>query len=236
MRRSAILLSTNRKTVVRKMIVLGRYCEQLIYKKNHEFPQAEVIEFDDQETFEHSKLKPLSILAMVESGSRRILGWNVSIMPSKGLLAKKSRAKYGKRSDDRKENRNKLFKLLKPHIAANAVLKSDQNPHYGPAVREHFPYAEHLTYKGRRGCVVGQGELKAGGFDELFTLNHTFAMFRDNLKRLARKTWCTTKSLERLNLQIAMYVFYHNYRLIPQMEDSKFRSAVSGLFDRSFNN
>ena len=200
-------------------MILGSYCEKLIYQGNHMFPPSKIIEFDDQETFEHSKLKPLSILALVESGTRRVLGWNVSVMPCKGLLAKKSRAKYGKRIDERKENRNDLFKLLKPHIAPNVVFKSDKNPHYGPSVKEHFPEAEHLTYKGRRGCVVGQGELKSGGFDELFTLNHTFAMFRDNLKRLARKTWCTTKLKERLNLQIAMYVFYHNYRLIPQLEN-----------------
>ena len=200
------------------MIILGRFCEQLIYEKNYLFPPSCEVEFDDQETFEHTILKPLSILAMVETGTRRVLGWNVSVMPSKGLLAKKSRAKYGKRDDERKDNRNALFELLKPHIVVNAVLKSDQNPHYGPSVREHFPEAKHLTYKGRRGCVVGQGELKSGGFDELFTLNHTFAMFRDNLKRLARRTWCTTKLKERLNLQIVMYVYYHNYRLIPQID------------------
>jgi hypothetical protein len=47
---------------------------------------------------------------------------------------------------------------------------------------------------------VGQGELKRGGFDPLFSLNHTAAMFRDRLKRLSHRTWCTTKRPDRLQL------------------------------------
>jgi len=47
------------------------------------------------------------------------------------------------------------------------------------------------TTKGRRECVVGQGELKGGGFDPLFSLNHTCAMIRAHVSRLFRRTWNT---------------------------------------------
>jgi hypothetical protein len=57
---------------------------------------------------------------------------------------------------------------------------------------------------------VGQGELKRGGFDPLFSLNHTAAMFRDRLKRLSRRTWCTTKRPDRLQLLLDLYAWYHN--------------------------
>lgn len=69
------------------------------------------------------------------------------------------------------------------------------------------------TYKCRRGCVVGQCELKRGGFDPLFSLNHTATMLRDHIKRLARRTWCTPKRLERLQHFLDMYAFYHNESL-----------------------
>lgn len=95
----------------------------------------------------------------------------------------------------------------------NVVIKSDENPHYPPLIRELFPRGEHLRYKGRRGCVVGQGELKRGGFDPLFSLNHTAAMFRANVNRLFRRTWCTTKKREALTAHLALYSLYHNQNL-----------------------
>ena len=223
MRRSARLLKTNRKTVVRKFLVLGKFCDQKLASDRAFFAPASEVEFDDLETFVHTKMKPLSVLMVVESGTRHILGWSVATMAAKGRLAKASVKKYGKQRDERKFKRDQLFMDLKPHIEPWAIIKSDQNPHYSSEVKKHFPFAEHKTFKGRKGCVVGQGELKGGGFDPLFTLNHTFAMFRDNMKRLSQQTWCTTKKKDRLHLHIAMYVMWHNYGLIPQIENPEVR-------------
>ncbi len=39
-------------------------------------------------------------------------------------------------------------------------------------------------------------------------------MLRANLNRLFRKTWNTTKKLERLNYHLAIYSWYHNFKLI----------------------
>ncbi len=58
-----------------------------------------------------------------------------------------------------------------------------------------------------------QGELKRGGFDPLFALNHTCAMFRDHLKRLSRRTWCTTKRASCLQDLLYVYAWFHNERL-----------------------
>ena len=49
-------------------------------------------------------------------------------------------------------------------------------------VAEIFPRVYNDRSKGRKPDVVGQGELKAGGFDSLFALNHSCAMIRDNIK------------------------------------------------------
>ena len=171
------------------------------------------MQFDDIETFEHSKMKPISITLAVESGSRKILGFEVSSMPCKGHLAKRAREKYGKRSDDRRKARSNLFTKIKELIAEGAVIKSDMNPHYPPDVRQHFPNSVHVVTKGRRGCVTGQGELKACGFDPLFSFNHTAAMYRANVNRLFRRTWNTTKKMERLEFHIALYALFHNVYL-----------------------
>ena len=210
---SARMLNINRKTVVRKFLLHGQECEEVLRDMTRNGAIASTMEFDDLECFEHTKLKPLSITLAVEHRTRRILGFEVSRMPAKGRLAELSRKKYGQRIDERAKGRDNLFRNISCHIANDALIKSDQNPHYPNDIKKHFPNATHQTTKGRRGCVVGQGELKKIGFDPLFSLNHTCAMLRANINRLLRKTWCTTKKPERLKLHIAIYAVAHNKHL-----------------------
>jgi hypothetical protein len=195
-------------------LFLAEQSELKLKQHNLLFPKASIIEFDDLETFEHTKCKPLSITLAVEFQTRRILGFEVSSMPPKGKLARQAMKKYGPRRDERKQGREKLFKSLSSLVSENAVIKSDQNPHYPEDVKRHFPLATHEAYKGQRGSIVGQGELKKVRFDPLFSLNHTCAMLRANINRLARKTWCTTKLPQRLKAHIAIYAIYHNLYLI----------------------
>ena len=174
---------------------------------------AVIIEFDDLETFEHTKCKPLSITLAVESNTRRILSFHVAQMPAKGPLAAISRKKYGLRKDMRKLGRIELFKELLPLVRPTAIIKSDQNPHYAAEVKKFFPLADHQTFKGRKSAVTGQGELKKIGFDPIFSLNHTCAMLRANINRLFRRTWCTTKKMDCLYAHVAIYALFHNLKL-----------------------
>ena len=214
-RRAALDLKVNRKTVVRKFHFLGLWAQILQREINLRFHKpVQIMEFDELETIEHSKCKPLSVHLAVESGTRRILGFRVASMPAKGPLAKVARAKYGKRKDERKKSRTELFKEIKVLLDPNAQIRSDENPNYPADVKVHFPDSTHTRFKGKRGCVTGQGELKKIGFDPLFSLNHTCAMLRANINRLFRRTWCTTKKKERLEIHIAIYVLRHNLDLI----------------------
>jgi transposase-like protein len=213
-RRLALNLRVNRKTIVRKFLLIGEASIEQLLETNKLEAKALNVQFDDLETIEHSKCKPLSVTMAVEADTRRILSFRVARMPAKGLLAEISRKKYEPRKDERPKAREELFTELKDLVSEYALFKSDMNPHYGPDVKKHFPKSEHQTFKGRRGCVVGQGELKAGGFDPIFSLNHTFAMTRANMNRLFRRSWCTTKLPERLTLHFAMYAVFHNLFLI----------------------
>ena len=212
--RAAWILNLNRKTVVRKLLFLSAQAELRLQKQLSTHLPSKVIEFDDMETFEHSKCKPVSITLAVESGTRKILGLEVARMPAKGPLAARSRRKYGPRPDERPRARRRLFQRILPLVAQSAEIKSDENPHYPCDVGKFFPGRTHKTFKGRRGCVVGQGELKRIGFDPLFSLNHTCAMFRDNVSRLIRRTWCTTKRIDRLRAHLILYAEFHNDTLI----------------------
>jgi hypothetical protein len=213
-RRSARLLNVSRRTIEKKLVFLGTLAKEEFAAHNLTFPKTEVVQFDDLETFEHTKCKPLSVTLAVDSKTRRILGFEVARMPAKGKLAKIALKKYGRRIDRRFEARRRLFLKLKPLVLETAIFKSDQNPHYPAQLKKYFPHSTHQTCKGQRGSTVGQGELKKIRFDPIFSLNHTCAMLRANMNRLFRKTWCTTKSPKNSDLHLAMYSVFHNKRLI----------------------
>lgn len=215
--RIAKVLHLDRKTVVRTMLLeaLNSYYDYRV--SNFKRGKAKVVQFDDLETFEHTKCKPLSITLAVEEKTRRILGFEVSRMPAKGKLTQKAKELYGPRKDARKRGRDLLFQRITPLFSPKGLLKSDSNPHYPRSVEKHFPCAKHITYKGRRGSLGGQGELKKGKYDPLFSLNHSCAMLRANINRLFRKTWCTTKRPDRLYAHLIIYANYHNSYLIPQL-------------------
>jgi len=196
---------------MRKFLFLALEAEFHFRASNILAPKAKTIEFDDMESFEHTKCKPLSITLAVESKTRRILGLEVAKMPAKGLLARVKR--YGPRIDERQLGRALLFRRLKDLVEQDAVIKSDSNPHYPSDVRAYFPEGKHLRYLGKRGASTGQGELKKVRFDPLFSLNHTCAKFRADINRLFRRTWCTTKSPERLRSHLILYAHYHNQNL-----------------------
>lgn len=209
-RRAAKLLRIHRITVVRKFRFMARKLSLL----EEDFSKVSQIQFDHMETSEHSKLKPLSILVVVDKESRRILRAKVSSMPAKGLLTKKSMKKYGKRIDDRMRVMREEFSVLKEELVSLKKIESDESPLYPGIIGSYFQGIEYKRYKGRRGCVTGQGELKRGGKDPLFSLNHTCAMFRANVNRLFRRSWCTTKKMEQLQLHLDLYKHYHNRKLI----------------------
>jgi len=213
-RRIARLLNIHMITVARKLEFLGLMARRKNLKMRRRNGLVQELQFDDLETIEHTKLKPLSVTLAVEKRSRFMLGFELSRMPAKGLLAKKARKKYGLRKDERALGRDRLFRRIKKFIAHDATLESDENPHYPSDVKKHFPNCQHETTKGQRGCVSGQGELKKITFDPLFSLNHTCAMLRANINRLFRKTWCTTKKIQPLIDHIELYAHYHNSVLI----------------------
>lgn len=216
-RRAALLLGVSRRTVAKKVIFLAEQSriKHARWLKTLEKRPLSYVQFDDLETSEHSKCKPLSVTLAVEPESRKILGFQVSQMPAKGHLAKVARIKYGPRPDERPEGWDQFFASLRPIVSPHAKWLSDQNPHYPRHLLQHHPDALHACVKGQRGCIAGQGELKKVGFDPLFSLNHTCAMLRANLNRLFRRTWCTTKKRQGLIDHLSLYVSFHNQRLTP---------------------
>lgn len=211
-RRIALLLGISRVTVVRKFLFLAeqaKIAHHKFQKELHQRPLDQVF-FDEMESVEKSKCLPVSIPIAVEPKTRKIIGFRVCSMPAKGPLAAISRKKYGPRVDERPQAAFSLWSELKPCLTESATISTDEKSAYPAWISPHIPKANHKAYKGRRGCVAGQGELKKIGFDPLFSLNHTAAMLRANINRLFRRTWCVSKKKERLEAHVYLYALFHN--------------------------
>ena len=215
-RRSARILGLNKNTIKGKLLFLSKVAalkqERLL---NSIAPHSlSEVQFDDLITTEHTKLKPLSVSCAVEEKSRLILGTKVSSIPAFGLLAAKSRQKYGKRKNQHPAQFRALLRDIHPLVSPEATFKSDEHKTYPLVLKKVFPRAKHTSYKGGRGCVTGQGELKRKNFDPLFSINHVYAMLRANINRLFRRTWCTTKDPTMLQHHLNIYTWRHNEELI----------------------
>jgi hypothetical protein len=215
MRRSAIFLKINKKTVERKLPLLAEKCRGL-NQKRLESLRGRVfnIQIDDLITKENSKLKPLSVSVAVDEDRRTILALEVSKIPAFGHLAKIAVKKYGKRKDEHFEGLTRLFQSIAPIVSSEVLVKSDEHRLYPGFVSAYLPKAKHLTFKSERACVAGQGELKKVQFDPLFIVNHTCALLRANVNRLIRKTWCTTKDPARLKDHLEIFRYFYNENLL----------------------
>jgi transposase-like protein len=216
LRRSAFLLKIDRKTVDRKLIYLALKAK-LRHKDFLEGINSQVtsLEFDDLVTSEHTKMKPLTVSLAVDANRRFILSAKVGRIPAFGLLAEHSRAKYGLRKNDHKKTLRDMFEEITPTIHPNALIQSDEHKRYPEFVKSFLPGREYRRHPGGRGAIAGQRELKKKQYDPIFILNHTCAMLRAGINRLIRKTCCTTKNPERLQMHLDIFIDFYNRIYLP---------------------
>lgn len=216
MRRAAFILKINIHTVERRIHYFAKkaeiaHAQFLIRLKSNPVLK---IQFDDLITSEHTKMKPVTVSLAVDAKTRAILSAQVGKIPAFGHLAESSRKKYGKRDCEHVKTLTRMFTEIENIVSPQTEFCSDEHPHYPEVLRRFFKDARHKRYKGGRGCVAGQGELKKKSYDPLFVLNHSCATLRANINRLERKTWCTTKSVQMLKKHIDIFINFYNHQYL----------------------
>jgi len=214
LRDAARHFKVSRTTIARRLVFLavqarGRN-EALLGDFQREFGAFEHVQFDDMISAAHTKCKPVTATVVVQEKTRIVIDYSVAQIPAFGLLAAVSRKKYGPRADHSRRERNRLFRRLQNLLPKHANFRTDEHKHYPVVIKRHFPNATHLTHKGAKGSVSGQGEMKKLGRDPLFSINQSFAMFRDKMSRLSRRSWNLSKHIERLDDHMAIYIESHN--------------------------
>jgi uncharacterized protein YlaI len=209
-RRMAVGLKTNRKTVVRKFLFMAQEARRMHEAKLAEGRwRAPAIQFDEMETFEHTRMKPLSIGLAVNPETYEILYTNVAPFPAKGPLAGLARKKYGFRPDLRNHARRDLIKKLRRFEPQ--IITTDKASAYGKPIRTFLPQTFHRqTTRKKQDRNFFHKNRRRNPNDEMFVLNFICAKLRHDLSRLMRKVWVTTKKPERLQAHLDLFTAFHN--------------------------
>lgn len=211
MRRAALIADCSKRTVDRKLKWLAErartaHAAALADPDNH----TSYIQVDELETYMHTQCKPLSVPMAVRVKTGFILSFGVARMPAKGPLAAMGKSAYQWTVDDRPFAFNRMLADLTPAVKASVEFKCDGNRNYPRWIRARHPNAGITKVKGNKGKTYGGRK----PFDPLFAINNTFAKLRNDLARLGRKSWTTTKSIGGLTNHLWLYVAWNNgYRL-----------------------
>ena len=170
---------------------------------------AECIVFDELETIHHTKCKPLSI-AIAVNEKYQILSLQVAEMPAKGRLARFSRRKYGPRKDDRDQVMGQTLRSLQERLMMTPTrILSDAKASYRKHVVANFPmvsYETHNRSMKERHRERLHEKMQKQKFDPLFAVNQRCAKLRSDIRRLTRRSWCTTKKPENLQRHLDLYI------------------------------
>ena len=209
----ARILRIHRKTVASRLDFFGRRARK--YFDETKVINVSFVQFDEMQSSIHTKRKPVAIPMAVCGFTRRILALTVVSMPAQHPLINEAQLRDGPRADDRPAGVAYVLERIKPMLTERPILRSDSALHYPAAVARILPDAVHERVLSRRPIPHGNGELKEG-FDPIFAFDHTAAMVRDCVSRLVRKTWGTSKRMDRLETHLLVYAHHHNLHRIPQ--------------------
>lgn len=208
--RVAFLLKCSKNTVAKKLKWLSLNPDSTNFKDL----DFEHIQLDELESIEHTKLKPVTIPICVSS-TYKIIGLSIGKIRAKGHLSEISFKKYGPRENEREKALIELFEKLKKEIAIlPKTITTDANPLYPKLIKRYFPQTEHIQVVSRdfikkKKELVYSAERKKV-FDPMFALNQRCAMLRSDIRRLTRRSWCTTKKIENLYQHLRLYQNYNN--------------------------
>ena len=233
-------LPCDRGTVARRIERWGKHCrgfhEQLLAARDRDRPWEGKFLLDELETYETDRrLKPVTVPILVHKPSFCILHVSVGTLPPRKPLSEARQRKLA--AIEHAEGKPRISESSEKVAECFAVLRA-VGPTTGPirvATDEKLAYGrlleqalgEQLVHERTHSTVPRSTR------NPLFFVNHTFAMLRDGLSRLVRRTWANTKEREKLEWHLWIYIAWRNYvRAITNARKAESAAMVAGLAPR----
>jgi len=205
-RRAMKLLKVAKKTVERKFQFAAKLAERK-HKEELAKIKTSYVQFDEMETCEATKCKPLSIALAVRPKTGFIIDAQVAKMKCKGKLKNLlsiSQLKYNWNVDNRGAKCKKVLETIKSVSKDHLTIASDSKKAYISLIKNNLPNAIHTRYLSRKSKNKKER-------DPLFKLNHVCAKIRADLSRMRRRTWAITKKWENLQKHLYIYIAWCNH-------------------------
>ena len=226
MRRMTLLLGCSKSTVQRKIAYLAneaRKHHQAFLDDLARHGGTSFVMFDELETFVHARHKQVSVPVAIRVKTGHILAFGVARMPSNMKLGGAGIGPLPPGGstwvyNDRPKIVPGVFAQLAPVLKAKATIATYGEVSYPKWIRQTLPGVVHTRHQSPKENALGRAKKRADGqereTDPLFAINVLFAKARNDLARLGRKTWTTTKSRKALENHLWLWVAWVNgYRL-----------------------
>ena len=222
MRRMILILGCGKPTIQRKIEYLAgeakKHHKAFLEKLAREGGTGFVM-FDELETFIHARQKQVSVPVAIRVKTGHILSLGVARMPSTMKLGGAGIGPLPPGGsnwvhNDRPKVVPGVFAQLAPVLKPKATIATDGEASYPKWIRQTLPGLIHTRYHSPKETSLGRAQKRAKGepreTDPLFGINVLFAKARNDLARLGRKTWTTTKSLKGLEDHLWLWVAWTN--------------------------
>lgn len=200
MRRMVELVGCHQRTVASKITHLAEQAE----KKHAQFledTRTSCVMIDELETFMHSRYKQLSVSMAVRVKTGHVLGFSVARKPCN---QPRGQIKYKWTVDHRPQAFHGMLLSIQDALKPGCTVITDGHPSYAKWLGKGLANYQHRVLHSP----------DTPGYDPLFVINHTFAKMRNDLARLGRKTWTTTKTIKGLEEHLWLWVAWTNgYKL-----------------------
>lgn len=175
--------------------------------------------FDELDAFIHARHKQVSVPVAIRVKTGQVLAFGVVRMTSSIKLGGAGIGPLppGRSNwvhNDRPKVVPGVFAQLAPVLKAKATLATDGESNYGKWIQQTLPDVNHMVHHSPKENALGRARKRATGkpreTDPLFAINVLFAKARNDLARLGRKIWTTTKSRKALENHIWIWVAWVN--------------------------
>lgn len=175
---------------------------------------------DELETFIHARYRKVSVPVVVRVKTGQVLAFGVARVPSSMPLGGAGSGPIPPGGSSWTHNdRSKVVPAVLATIApvlnpAGATISTDGESSYPKWIRAQLPGVQHVVRHSPKESVLGRAKRRADGTaretDPLFAINLTHAKMRNDLARLGRKTWTTTKTIAGLENHLWLWVAWTN--------------------------
>ena len=188
----------SRETVVRKFRFMANLAREAHLKNLQEGEiKTTYIQFDEMETFEKSKENPLGIELAIRPKTYQIVSARVCRIPIKGASVGQDKIDLARKRANRPVAQSAMCLEIERVLKDSATLRGDGK--IPKVVKDFFGSHE----------IISEWDFEAKK-QALWRINHICAKLRHHMSRLNRKTWATTKSIDRLQMHLDLFIAYQN--------------------------